>query len=102
MIIDGLFYAVAAAVSTGRHQICTKLAFRSNIGDGPGGFVVEAPPALEHSMYTRVGLRFVGIGTKHRPRPGVVYSVLDGICVGGGTSNFSAVPKRRSRFRAVR
>ncbi len=55
------WYAVAAAILYGAHQIFTRLA-SEHIGDGLGGFIVEM-----------VGLN---------------YSALTGICVGAGTILF--------------
>ena len=43
-------YAVAAAVLYGLHQIFTKLA-ADKIGEGLGGFVVEATAALSILLY---------------------------------------------------
>ncbi len=44
------WYAVAAAILYGAHQIFTKLA-ADRIGEGLGGFVVEATAALSISVY---------------------------------------------------
>ena len=44
------WYAVVAAVLYGAHQIFTRLA-SERIGDGLGGFVVEASAALSILLY---------------------------------------------------
>ena len=44
------WYAVIAAVLYGAHQIFTRLA-AERIGDGLGGFVVEASAALSILLY---------------------------------------------------
>ena len=79
------WYAVIAAVLYGAHQIFTRMA-ADHIGEGLGGFVVEATAALSilstlHSSGWRmVGSKFSGTG--------FIYSVLTGICVGAGTIAF--------------
>src|SRR5881397_3798140 len=79
-------YAVWAAVLYGLHQIFTKLA-ADKIGDGLGGFVVEASAALTILLYLG-WLRFGGTWNQTSSAPGVYYSVLTGICVGIGTIFF--------------
>jgi bacterial/archaeal transporter family protein len=80
------WYAVAAAVLYGAHQIFTRLA-ADHIGDGLGGFLVEATAAVTILLYlaalwlaARWSQKFTGIGA--------FYSVLTGICVGAGTIAF--------------
>src|SRR5881409_521412 len=80
------WYAVGAAVLYGAHQIFTKLAADS-ISDGLGGFVVEATAALTILLYL-AWLRFGGTWNQTSSGPGVLYSVLTGICVGAGTVVF--------------
>lgn len=80
------WYAVAAAVLYGAHQIFTRLA-SEHIGDGLGGFVVEASAALSILLY----LAFLGLSGRWNQKfslPGFNYSVLTGICVGAGTIAF--------------
>ncbi len=79
-------YAVGAAVLYGLHQIFTKLA-SNGIGDGVGGFVVEATAAFTIAIYL-LGLKLSGHWDQPVSVPGVVYSVLTGICVGVGTVSF--------------
>ncbi len=80
------WYAVAAAILYGAHQIFTRLA-SERIGEGLGGFVVEASAALSILLY----LAFLWIGGRWNQKfsiPGFNYSVLTGICVGAGTIAF--------------
>ena len=80
------WYAVAAAVLYGAHQIFTRLA-SDHIGDGLGGFVVEATAALSILLYL-AALWFGGRWNQKFSIPGFNYSVLTGICVGAGTIAF--------------
>jgi bacterial/archaeal transporter family protein len=80
------WYAVVAAVLYGVHQIFTRLA-SDHIGDGLGGFVVEATAALTILLYlaalwltSRWDQKFSSVGFN--------YSALTGICVGAGTIAF--------------
>jgi len=60
------WYAVVAAVLYGAHQIFTKLA-ADRIGEGLGGFVVEATAALSILLYLAfLWLRIVGISNPVR------------------------------------
>ena len=80
------WYAVVAAVLYGAHQIFTRLA-SERIGDGLGGFVVEASAALSILLY----LAFLWVSGRWNQKfsmPGFNYSVLTGICVGAGTIAF--------------
>src|SRR5205809_7951641 len=80
------WYAVVAAVLYGAHQIFTRLA-ADLIGEGLGGFVVEATAALSILFY----LGFLWLASRWDQRStsgGVFYSVLTGICVGAGTIAF--------------
>jgi transporter family protein len=80
------WYAVAAAVLYGAHQIFTKLA-AARIGEGLGGFVVEATAALSILAY----LAFLWLASRWNQQSsaqGILYSVLTGICVGAGTIAF--------------
>jgi len=83
---DWFWYAIGAAVLYGLHQIFTKLA-SDRIGDGLGGFIVEATAALSILSYLAV-LYFSHRWHQPAAMPGVVYSVLTGICVGIGTILF--------------
>jgi transporter family protein len=80
------WYAVVAAVLYGAHQIFTKLA-ADRIGEGLGGFVVEATAALSILLY----LAFLWLANRWNQQSsaqGIFYSVLTGICVGAGTIAF--------------
>jgi bacterial/archaeal transporter family protein len=80
------WYAVLAAVLYGAHQIFTRIA-ADHIGEGLGGFVVEATAALSILFY----LVFLWLASRWDQKlslNGIVYSVLTGVCVGAGTIAF--------------
>jgi transporter family protein len=80
------WYAVVAAVLYGAHQIFTRMA-ADHIGEGLGGFVVEATAAVSILCY----LIFLWVTSRWDQKStlnGVVYSVLTGVCVGAGTIAF--------------
>lgn len=80
------WYAVVAAVLYGAHQIFTRLA-SDHIGDGLGGFVVEATAAFTILLY----LAFLWITARWNQKwsaDGFYYSALTGVCVGFGTIAF--------------
>ena len=80
------WYAVIAAVLYGAHQIFTRMA-ADHIGEGIGGFVVEATAALSILSY----LAFLWLANRWDQKSslnGILYSVLTGICVGAGTIAF--------------
>ena len=80
------WYAVLAAVLYGAHQIFTRLA-AERIGEGLGGFVVEASAALSILIYLAI-LWFAGRSTQKFSGAGFTYSLVTGICVGAGTIAF--------------
>ncbi|HET6889077.1 MAG TPA: EamA family transporter [Candidatus Udaeobacter sp.] len=86
-VMAGWFwYAVAAAVLYGAHQIFTRMA-ADHIGEGLGGLVVEATAALSILSY----LLFLWLANRWDQKSsvnGIVYSVLTGVCVGAGTIAF--------------
>jgi transporter family protein len=93
------WYAFAAAVLYGLHQVFTKLA-AERIGDGLGGFVVEASAALTIAVY----LAFLWLSGKWDQKAsssGVYYSVLTGLCVGVGTSMFFLLFQKQGPLSAV-
>jgi bacterial/archaeal transporter family protein len=96
---DWFWYAVWAAVLYGLHQIFTKLA-ADKIGDGLGGFVVEATAAMTILLYL-AWLRFGGTWNQTSSTPGVIYSVLTGICVGAGTVVFFLLFQKGGPLSAV-
>jgi transporter family protein len=80
------WYAVVAAVLYGAHQIFTRMA-ADHIGEGLGGFVVEASAALSILIY--LGFLWVsGRWNQKFSAAGLNYSLLTGICVGAGTIAF--------------
>src|SRR5437762_1940779 len=92
-------YAVVAAVLYGLHQIFTKLA-SDKIGDGLGGFVVEATAALSILLYL-AWLRLSGHWNQTSTPAGVWYSVVTGICVGAGTIAFFLLFQKGGPLSAV-
>jgi uncharacterized membrane protein len=80
------WYAVVAAVLYGAHQIFTRLA-AERIGDGLGGFVVEASAALSIFLYLAF-LWLSGSWNQKFSASGFNYSLLTGVCVGAGTIVF--------------
>jgi bacterial/archaeal transporter family protein len=93
------WYAVGAAILYGLHQIFTKLA-SDRIGDGLGGFVVEATAASTILIYLAV-LRFSGEWHQQITNSGIAYSVLTGICVGIGTIFFFVLFQKGGPLSAV-
>jgi transporter family protein len=91
------WYAVAAAVLYGAHQIFTRLA-ADRIGEGLGGFVVEATAALSILLYLAV-LWVAGRWNQRFSVVGFNYSLLTGICVGAGFFFFSNAAVRCRPFR---
>lgn len=97
--MDWFWYAVGAAILYGLHQIFTKLA-SSSIGDGLGGFVVEAAAALTIGFYLAY-LRLMGRWNQHADGMGVFYSTLTGACVGAGTILFFLLFQKGGPLSAV-
>ena len=86
------WYAVVAAILYGAHQIFTRLA-AERIGEGLGGFIVEASAALSILIYLAVlwfggrwNQKFSAIGFNYSVLTGIC--VLTGVCVGAGTIAF--------------
>jgi bacterial/archaeal transporter family protein len=80
------WYAVVAAVLYGAHQIFTRLA-AERIGEGLGGFIVEASAAFSILIYLVI-LWFGGRWGQKFSGAGFIYSLITGICVGAGTIAF--------------
>ena len=93
------FYAIVAAVLYGLHQVFTKMA-AERISDGLGGFVVEGSAALTIMIYL-AALRFSDHWNQSWSAPGVLYSVLTGICVGIGTIAFFLLFQKGGPLSAV-
>jgi transporter family protein len=93
------WYAVVAAVLYGAHQIFTRLA-ADRIGEGLGGFVVEATAALSILIY----LAFLWLTSRWDQKSsgeGIFYSVLTGVCVGAGTIAFFLLFQKGGPLSAV-
>src|SRR5205823_2644250 len=86
VVAPWFWYAVVAAVLYGAHQIFTRLA-AERIGEGLGGFVVEASAALSILLYLIV-LWVSGSWNQKFSAAGFNYSLVTGICVGAGTIAF--------------
>jgi len=93
------FYALAAAVLYGVHQIFTRLA-SERIGDGIGGFIVEASAAFFILLYLAF-LYFSGRWNQKFTMAGFNYSVLTGLCVGAGTIAFFLLFQKGGPLSAV-
>ena len=93
------WYAIIAAVLYGAHQIFTRLA-ADHIGEGLGGFVVEASAALSILIYL-AALWLFGRWNQKFSITGFNYSLLTGICVGAGTIAFFLLFQRGGPLSAV-
>lgn len=93
------WYAFAAAVFYGLHQVFTKLA-ADRIGSGIGGLVVEATAALCIAGYV-LFLRFSGRELGEVTGSGLFYSCLTGLCVGIGTVLFFLLFQKGGPLQAV-
>ena len=93
------WYAVVAAILYGAHQIFTRLA-AERIGDGLGGFIVEASAALSILIYLGI-LWFCVRWNQKFTAAGFNYSVLTGICVGAGSVAFFLLFQRGGSLSAV-
>ena len=93
------WYAVVAAVLYGAHQIFTRLA-ADRIGEGLGGFVVEASAALSILIYVAI-LWFAGRWNQKFSGAGFGYSLLTGVCVGAGTIAFFLLFQKGGPLSAV-
>lgn len=96
---DWFIYGLGAAILYGLHQIFTKLA-ADKIGEGLGGFVVEATAALTIALYLIV-LRVGGHWNQSYAGSGVFYAALTGICVGAGTILFFLLFQKGGPLSAV-
>jgi transporter family protein len=93
------WYAVVAAFLYGAHQIFTKLA-ADRIGEGLGGFIVEATAAFFILLY----LAFLWLANRWHQQSsfrGIFYSVLTGVCVGAGTVAFFLLFQKGGPLSAV-
>ena len=88
-----------AAILYGAHQIFTRLA-AERIGDGLGGFIVEASAALSILLYLAV-LWLSGRWSQKFSGAGFNYSLLTGVCVGAGTIVFFLLFQKGGPLSAV-
>src|SRR6202048_70104 len=93
------WYAAAAAILYGAHQIFTRLA-AERIGDGLGGLVVEASAALSILLYL-AALWFGGGWNQKFSGAGFNDPLLTGICVGAGTIAFFLLFQKGGPLSAV-
>ena len=93
------WYAVVAAVLYGAHQIFTRLA-AERIGEGLGGFIVEASAAISIFLYLAF-LWLSGTWNQKFSVSGFNYSLLTGVCVGAGTIAFFLLFQRGGPLSAV-
>ena len=93
------WYAIGAAVLYGLHQVFTKMA-SDRIGDGLGGFVVEGTAALTILAYLAL-LYFSDQWNQPYSMPGIMYSMLTGLCVGIGTVFFFLLFQKGGPLSAV-
>jgi len=98
-MVTWFWYAIFAALLYGLHQVFTKLA-SDHIGDGLGGFVVEATAALTIAFYL-IYLRFFSKWDQASTGRGVFFSVLTGLCVGAGTVMFFLLFQKGGPLSAV-
>jgi bacterial/archaeal transporter family protein len=96
---EWFWYAIGAAILYGMHQVFTRMA-SDRIGDGLGGFVVEATAAFTILLYL-LSLYASGNWNQSFSTPGVFYSVLTGICVGVGTVFFFLLFQKGGPLSAV-
>lgn len=96
---EWFYYAIAAAMPYGLHQVFTKLA-SERIGDGIGGFIVEGSAALIIALYL-LYLKFFGVWKQPITMRGVYYSLLTGLCVGAGTVAFFLLFQKGGPLSAV-
>jgi transporter family protein len=97
--MNWFWYAIGAAILYGLHQIFTRMA-ADKIGDGIGGFVVEATAAATILAYLAT-LYFSGHWNQQFTNAGMGYSFLTGICVGVGTVFFFILFQRGGPLSAV-
>jgi transporter family protein len=101
---EWFWYAIGAAILYGMHQIFTRMA-SERIGDGLGGFVVEATAAVSILAYLAylylAYLYLAGQWNQSVSSPGVFYSILTGICVGVGTVFFFLLFQKGGPLSAV-
>ena len=98
-VASWFWYAVIAALLYGAHQIFTRMA-ADHIGEGLGGFVVEATAALSILSYLAF-LWLAGRWNQKFSGAGFNYSLLTGVCVGAGTIAFFLLFQKGGPLSAV-
>src|SRR5262249_8673504 len=93
------WYAVVAAILYGAHQVFTRLA-AERIGDGLGGFIVEASAALSILIYLAF-LWLAGRWSQQFSAAGLNYSILPGILLGPGPIAFFLLFQKGGPLSAV-
>ena len=93
------WFAIGSAILYGLHQVFTKLA-SERIGDGLGGFVVEASAAGTIFVYL-ASLYLSNNWNQQFSAAGLIYSVLTGLCVGVGTVVFFLMFQKGGPLSAV-
>jgi len=91
------WYAVVAAVLYGAHQIFTKMA-ADHIGEGLGGFLVEATAAVSILAYICIPLVGEPVGSKIERKRNYLFCAYWYLRRRRNHCIFSALPKRRSTF----
>lgn len=93
------WYAIAAALLYGLHQVFTKLA-ANHISDGLGSLVVEVTAAATIAIYLII-LWLSNNWTQKATSIGILYSIFTGICVGAGTVMFFLLFQKGGPLSAV-
>jgi transporter family protein len=91
--------AALAALLYGLHQVFTRLA-ADRIGDGVGGFIVEASAAVSILGYLAY-LKATQQWAQPITSAGITWSLLAGVCVGAGTIAFFLLFQRGAPLSAV-
>jgi transporter family protein len=92
-------YAVVAALLYGLHQVFTKLA-ADRISDGFGGLIVEGSAVATIALYL-AALYLTHRWNQSATVPGILFSIITGICVGAGTIAFFLLFQRGGPLSAV-
>ena len=95
LVAQNVENAGGGIISRGGQQLAS-----DKIGDGLGGFVVEATAVMTRLLYL-AWLRFGGTWNQTSSAPDVIYSVLTGICVGPGTVVFFLLFQKGGPLSAV-
>jgi uncharacterized membrane protein len=99
VMANWFWLAVVAACLYGLHQVFTRMA-ANRIGDGVGGFIVEASAAVSILGYLAY-LKATQQWTQPVTSAGITWSLLAGVCVGAGTIAFFLLFQRGGPLSAV-